>query len=329
MHQMTLGSIVVLVFASVTLAEAPTVKNATPLLPARVAAFSPDGKVLATALSRDITLFDAATGKKTGQLTGHTGDIYELVFSADGKLLASSSGWSDQTARVFDVATMKQIASLAPPGDPKTQGIYIRALGFGADGKTLITGGRALTIFSLPDGAVVKSTTVPGRENQFVLLPDRRTVVSIDNDSSKLTAWDCTTGASTPVKQTPESKPTMGGNLAIVGGKKLAVASFMSNAVFLFDATTMNFERKVSPPQHLQRVGATPDGRQLVYGSWETTGDNFVAIIDAASGKPRVKIGPFDKDTVFSMALVSPDGKTLAAVVNEGAKPAMLWHLGQ
>ena len=64
-------------------------------------AFSPDGRLLATA-SEDKTarLWDPATGKHLRALTGHTGPVLSVAFSPDGRLLATTS-W-DHTARLWD-----------------------------------------------------------------------------------------------------------------------------------------------------------------------------------------------------------------------------------
>jgi WD40 repeat protein len=67
-----------------------------------VAAFSPDGKVLAADSKLSILLFDVASGHKTGELIGHSSTIYALDFHADGKLLASASG--DRTMRLWPLS---------------------------------------------------------------------------------------------------------------------------------------------------------------------------------------------------------------------------------
>jgi WD40 repeat protein len=88
-------------------------------------AFSPDGKILATAgmspartsVSDDsaaqhnpsvIKLWDPLTGKQIGTLKGHTGNVYSLYFSPDGSLLASGG---PGIIKLWNVASRQEITS--------------------------------------------------------------------------------------------------------------------------------------------------------------------------------------------------------------------------
>src|SRR5205823_12770675 len=74
-------------------------------------AFSPDGKLLATAgFDNLIKLWEFPAGKETKTLAGHSGPVYCVAFSPDGNTLASSS--HDQTIRLWNVADGKFVREL-------------------------------------------------------------------------------------------------------------------------------------------------------------------------------------------------------------------------
>ena len=67
------------------------------------AAFSPDGRTLASASSdTTIELWDVAGRKEVATLRGHTQYVQSVAFSPDGRTLASGS--SDKTIRFWDVS---------------------------------------------------------------------------------------------------------------------------------------------------------------------------------------------------------------------------------
>lgn len=66
-------------------------------------AFSPDNKLVASAASDSVRLFDSTTGALLQELRGDDDDISALAFSRDNKMMAASS--LENTIRIWDPAT--------------------------------------------------------------------------------------------------------------------------------------------------------------------------------------------------------------------------------
>src|SRR5262249_45593619 len=104
----------------------------------RALAFSPDGKMVATACLRDkvvlgqARIWDAATGRPLSPWLEHRNQVASLAFSPDSRLLAT--GDYDMAVRFWEAPGGKPCGSVLPQRD------IVVSLAFSPDGRTLVAG---------------------------------------------------------------------------------------------------------------------------------------------------------------------------------------------
>ena len=229
---------------------------------------------------------------------GHSGFVTSVVFSSDGKTLASSS-W-DNTIRLWDVAT----------GQAKTlngHSSWVYSVAFSPNGKTLASGSHDKTV-KLWDVATGQAKTLHGHSSwvsSVAFSPDGKTIASGSGDYT-IRLWDVATGQA---KILSGHSSYVNSVVFSPDGKTLASGS-EDNTIRLWDvATKQTLGRPfIDHSNKVSRVVFSPDGKLLASGS----GDNTIRLWDVATGKALEQPLRGHSDFVRSVVF-SPDGKILAS----------------
>jgi WD40 repeat protein len=289
-------------------------------------------------------------------LKGHTSYVSSVVYSPDGRTLASGS--LDTTIKLWDVATGKELATL------KGHTAEVNSVAYSPDGNTLASGSRDKTI-KLWDMATGKAkNTLKGHEDDVTSVkysPDGKTLASGSFDGT-IKLWDVTTGkelitlkghkgwvnsvAFSPDGKTlasgssdktiklwkgatGEEQATFKGHMSSVfsvaygpDGKTLASGS-LDSTIKLWDMATGNELATLkghTAGTSVVAVVYSPDGKMLASGSWDST----IRLWDVATGKERATIHGHTGDTGGVLAVAyNPDGKALAS--GSGDNTIKLW----
>ncbi len=289
----------------------------------RAVAYSSDGTLLAVGSSLGIWLYDAHTYTEVALLTGHTGTVNSVVFSPDGKILASVTGsW---TVLLWNVSrrTLRTVI------EGRTQ--TITSVAFSPDGKTLasVTNASvtssyldAIRLWDVDGGAVkayIKGPSVwddAGWSFSVTFAPDGKTLATGSNDYT-VRLWDVESGT---------LKTSLKGHTGQVSsvvfspdGKTIASASWDST-VRLWDVESGG--PKALLEGHTDRINSvafSPDGKTIASGSDDYT----MRLWEVESGTPKA-ILEGHTDRVSSVAF-APDGKTLASGSEDGT--ILLWDM--
>ncbi len=157
-------------------------------------AWSPDGRVLAAGRAT-ITFWNAGTGERGVELPGHTDFVRDLIFSANGKFLASAC--KDKTVRIWNAESGALLHTLEPEGlvhfvasgesylNPIR--VPMTCVAFSPDGRVLATGGagRIVQLWDTATGELLR--TFRGHTmavTAVAFAPDGRTLVSASLDKT-------------------------------------------------------------------------------------------------------------------------------------------------
>jgi len=281
--------------------------------------YSPDGLIRATTSNSDvesttIKLWDARSGRRLRGWSGDDATITDLAFSPDGRWIATSSLAAAGRARIWDVATGRQIGVVE-----MTDGERTRSVAIDGEGRVLFVGGDRGTVLAWDvrlKRARWRDRPPEGpsrpRENPRVhrlIYSPRGGRLAVADDWGRLRIRDSETGAILAEYRTPTAMLA----IAYRPDGHLLAATDQEGSVHLIDAETGRETRRIFGDEaELRAVAFSPDGRTLATGGLGRT----VRLWDAETGDELLALDGHQaqvNDLTFS-----PDGATLASADHAG-----------
>jgi len=249
--------------------------------------------------------------QERNRLEGHSSEVTSVVFSPDGKTLASGS--DDKTVKLWDVTTGTEIRTL------KGYNSSVNSVVFSPNGKTLASGSddNSVKLWDVTTGTEINTLT--GHSDgvtSVVFSPDGKTLASGSDDKS-VKLWDVTT--STEIRTLEGHSSRVDSVVFSPDGKTLASGSG-DNSVKLWDVTTGKVIHTLNGHDNVVwSVVFSPDGKTLASGS----DDKTVKLWDVTTEKQIATL--YGHSSRVDSVVFSPDGKTLAS--SSGDNSVKLWDV--
>ncbi len=257
---------------------------------------SPNGKLIAVPLGKNVVVFELATGKIHSILKGHSFRVNAVAFSPNGDRIATGS--QDGTARVFSTSDGNVTAILDANGGETY------AVAFSTDGEYVITGNGVGTarIFRISGGPAI--AVLRGQSERVTAVAfdsENKIAVSVASNCT-IIVFDTSESQIISVRNTDPPRPIRDIALSPDGKTLAAVGPY--NDVHLFDLRSEQYRR--IPTTHsadLFAVNFTANGEQIVTSSLDGT----IRILDAHQGQQLRMLRGHSQ--TFEHVSYSPDGR--------------------
>jgi WD40 repeat protein len=279
----------------------------------RCAAYSPDGKTIATGGGIGAVLWDARTGDFVRILSAPGHYVYSVAFSPDGTKVLTGS--YDATAKLWDTATGAEIRTFT--GHTWWP---ITSVAFSPDGTKVLTGSwdQTAKLWDAATGAEIRIFEGHTDDVWSVAFSLDGTKVLTGSRDKTAKLWNASTGAEI------QTFAWHTWNLTSVAfspdGTKILTGSVDETAKLWDVSTGAEIRTLLGHTSAVFSVAFSPDGTKVLTGSYDAT----AKLWDTSTG---AEIRTFSGHTsyVYSVAF-SPDGTKVLTGGNEGL--TILWDSG-
>jgi WD40 repeat protein len=292
--------------------------------PVAAAAFSPDGKLLATSTLEGTTLWDTATWRPIGPpLRSAQGGWEGVDFSPDGRTLAIAGGQG--RVELWDVSTRRKLWELTDPAAASSAVPALAVVRYSPDGKVIAAGAQEsnhVTLWAASSRRVIGRPIIthpPGSGvGSISFSPDSKRIAA-PGAPGRVGIWTVATGRRVGAPLAIGSE-VVGEAIFAAGGRTL-IAGDESGSVFIIDIAT---GRPIRPPLSVGDTAGgsmdlSPDGRLLAAGS----SAGSVLVWDVKTGERYGAPLTADASPVFDVEF-SPDGRML---VSSHLRSAVVWNM--
>lgn len=304
-------------------------------------AFSPDGRILASLAGDDvfknavgttfakypnIKLWDVASGRELGTLSGHSGPLVSIAFSPDGRILASATNDNGNisveasyktTITIWDVASGRELQTFRDTG--------VLSLAFSPDGRTLASGSADSKVHRW-DVATGRALPPLGGHSDSVhtvaVSPDGRTLASGGADKT-IKLWDVASGRE--LRSLDGHSDWVSFVTFSPDGHMLASGS-RDHTIKLWDMLSGGELRTLSGHGMVVCVAFSPNGHMLASGYYHPNPkDSAISVWDVPSGR---EMRTFTGDGGVRSVAFSPEGRMLGSVsTGENDTTLKLWDV--